>query len=456
MRSFFITIGILFVLILINSLLTPRPKEPTVQKQMKEVSVYRIGQAPIVSISAKVDKAGVVKIVAQTPGIVSQINVENGQEVSKGTVLISLSSNYQGGNVQGVSRQIAATQYQNTKDTYATQKDIIAKQRQLADQQRENTEELRNITNTSIDETQSLVNLNSDILNSIKASILSLQSTNVGGVNNTAIQNAQQLQAQLQAGNNQLQSGLRSAQYQSNTSNPPTEIANITHDMVLEQLQVQEKALNMGLELGRLQLELAQIAEGTMYPAAPFDGVVQEVHVHEGQSVNPGTVLVTFSGYDKAATIIGKVPLAIANKASKLEESTLYIGNKTYKELPSYISEESTDGNLNSIVFSLPDEAYGNITNGQYVKIDVPIGYPDTGKTTPFLPIDSVYQTQDGSYVYVANNGIVESRKVTLGNVVGGSVEIVSGIKNGDAVILDRNVVVGDSVIIENSSYGTK
>lgn len=450
MTSFFIALGILLLLILANFFLTPKAKETKNAPEEKQVTVYRIGQAPRISVSAKIEKGGVIKITAQTPGIVSVINVINGQEVQKGTILVSLASNYQGGNALSVSRELAAEQYKNAKDTNDTQKDIIRKNRMLADQQKDNNDALRDLTNTSIDETQSLVHLNSDILNNIKSNILQLQATNVGGSNNQAIAGAQQLQAQLQGGNNQLQQSLRSAQYQVNPANPPTQISNLMHDIAIDQLNIQEKALSLSLEVGKLQLVLAQITEATMYPAAPFDGTVEEVHVHEGQSVAPGTLLVTISGNDKNATIVAKLPINISGNISKLEESTLHFGTRTYGSLPEYISSEATDGMLNTVIFPLPDSEYEYVADGQYVPVDIPVGYPDTGKATPFVPIDSVYQTQDGAFIYVVRNGKAESRVVTLGNVLGSFVAVTKGLVSGDQVILDRTVVVGDRVKIGN------
>ncbi len=77
-------------------------------------------------------KSGVIKIVAQAPGIVSGINVYEGQEVVKGGQLLSLSSNYQGGNAAAVQAQIAKNSYNLAKDTNETQKDLINKQREIA------------------------------------------------------------------------------------------------------------------------------------------------------------------------------------------------------------------------------------------------------------------------------------------------------------------------------------
>jgi hypothetical protein len=64
----------------------------------------------------------------------------------------------------------------------------------------------------------------------------------------------------------------------------------------------------------------------------------------------------------------------------------------------------------------------------------------------PFIPLDAVFQTQDQSYVFVIQGGKAVSKSITTGQVVGGQVEVTSGLENKDQVILDRNVVAGDTV----------
>ena len=75
----------------------------------------------------------------------------------------------------------------------------------------------------------------------------------------------------------------------------------------------------------------------------------------------------------------------------------------------------------------------------------MPVGGVQTS-STPFIPIDSVFQAQDQSVVHVADKGVVKSKTVQLGQVMGQFVEIIQGLSNGDQVILNRNVIDGDKV----------
>jgi biotin carboxyl carrier protein len=446
--AFFISLALLFLIILLGSTVfkakTPAPKSVVTTKN---IVVYRLGQAPKITVQAEVTKNGVINIVAQTPGIVSSINVNEGNNVAKGKTLINLSSNYQGGNVFSLQRQLAGLQYQNTKDTYDSQKDLIQRQRDLANAQSSNADELRKITGDSIDETQSLVDLNSDILTTIKTNIQTLQDNNGDA---QQILSLKQLQAQLQAGTNQLQAGLRTSRYQTDTGAAPAQIQQITKDITLKQLDLQEKALKLGLETSGIQLHLAQVQESTMFPASPFAGTVQKVHVKVGESVNPGTVLVTLAGDAGCIVLDAKVPKEIAEKVSRIEESVIDINGKHIPIVPSYISTEATSGQLYSVLFTL-DSSYNDLfTDSAFVSVTLPIGIQRSGSVIPFIPVDSVFQTQNEAYVFVVEGNKARSKKVTLGTVTGSYVTVTNGLGAKDTIILDRTVVDGDVIHVTN------
>jgi multidrug efflux pump subunit AcrA (membrane-fusion protein) len=78
------------------------------------------------------------------------------------------------------------------------------------------------------------------------------------------------------------------------------------------------------------------------------------------------------------------------------------------------------------------------------------MGQNDALSSVPFIPIDSVYQTNEVAYVYLAvdkkNYYQVNSRRVSLGEVYGDFVEVNSGLGSADKIVLDRSVIEGDKV----------
>ncbi len=439
--SFIIVLLILFGLIAAsNTILKPKPLVTTqAAPQVKKVQVYTIGSAPRITLQAQVEKSKVIKLTALSPGIIQSINFNEGSFVKRGQTLAVLSTNYQGGNALAISSQIAATQFNNINDTFPTQKDLIQKQRDLANKNADNAASLRDIGNQSIADTQAIIDLNNSMMSTLDTQIKEATSS-------AASLPLKQSKSGLQAANLQLSTQLRNTQYSGDPNKPLAQIADISKDITLKQLDLQEKGLELSKEIARLSLALAQVTEATMYPAAPFDGTIQRIHVRVGQAVTPGTALVTISGSDANSNLYLKVSQNIATSLSKLEPSTLHLGNKGVDLYPDFISSEATDGQLYVVHFYLPDSWGYNLTDGGYVSVEIPIGYPDTSSSIPFVPIDAIFQSQESSYLFVINKGKAESKEVKLGQVYGRFVQIQSGLTSGDQIILDRSVIASDLV----------
>lgn len=445
--SFISLLGILLVLIIIGSFLSKPQQVEEEVASVKQVSVFTVGKTPQTTFQAQVEKTGIIQINAQVSGIIQKVDIVEGQIVEKGQQLVTLSSNYQGGTTATVQRQLASAQYQNVKDTYDLQKDLIGKQKEVANQTNENSDRLRKISDESEDDTQNLIDLNNTILGSLQSNLTTLQNSNTGGVNDSQILATRSQISQFQSVNNQLNASLQNIQYSTNTDNPPTKLTNLQKDIALKQLEIQEKALDLSLRVSGLQVQLAQIQESQYYPVAPFSGVVERVFVTPGESVTPGTPLLVVHGEQSLKAVV-KVPQDIANQISKIEPSTLTINKNTFQTVPYYVSTDATDGQLYSVFYSLPDEYQNDITNMSFINVSIPLGNESQTTVVPYIPIDAVYQSQDSSYVYINSNGTVQTKEVTLGQVFGNFVQVDSGLKVNDQIIINRNVITGDKVTI--------
>ncbi len=450
--SFFVILGILLLLIVISNIVgAPKPPAPQKEALVKQVKVYNVGGSPKLTVQAQIEKSGAIKITALTPGVVQTIYKNTGESFSKGETLIALSSNYQGGNTSSLSRQLAQTQYNNALETYNTQKDIIQKQRELADKTDVNADELRNITSQSLGDTRSLISLNDDILSSIDQNLEELESTNTNGANDDLILSTQQLKTQFLAANNQARGALRGAEFSAASDKAPAELSNLSKDLTLKQLDVQSKMLDMNKEVSRIQLNIAQVAEGMMFPSAPFNGTVQRVFVKVGQAVNPGTELMVLSevAEEDPITAIAYVSGDIAKKVSQLDSSTLHIGDLKLLSSPSFVSKEAIQSSLYGVYFDIPDQYNDDVTEKGFIQIDLPIGYADTSSSIPYIPLDAIYQTKEQNYVFVVEKGAAVPKEIQLGEVYGSFVEIKGGLRKTESVILNRNIISGDKVEVE-------
>ncbi len=437
-------IFVLFVAVLLLGKVFEKKNIEAPKKEVaKAVEVYSIGESPKAVFQAKIEKSGVVKIIAQTSGVVQGVSVTEGQDVFQGQQLISLSTNYQGGNAASVQRQVAQTQYQNVLDTFDIQKGLIGNQRDVATSSAENAQKMRDIAHQSSDDTNSLIDNNQQQLDALKVQLQSITQTD------PTYATTQGSISQLESAIVQLRASQRSVDYQGKNDSPQSLLSSLQKDIALKQLDVQEKSLGLNKEVSKLQVSLAYINEATMYPASPFSGKVERVYVYEGELVNPGTVLATVTSSELKTIAVLSVPERVAKILAQGEPSELLINGKKIAIAPYYVSSQATDGEMYSVFYCIPEENQSAIANGEYISINVPVGVSKTVSSDPFVPVDSVYQTQDKAFVLVAGKEKAESKVVKLGNVFGSYVEVLSGLTSGDHIILNRNVVAGDKVTIQ-------
>lgn len=451
-QSFFGVIGVFFAIIIIGSILG-KPKTATGKAVIvpKPVRIHTIGNAPRVQMTAQIETSGVIKIVAQSTGIVSQIYLKEGSNVRRGDWIVSLASNYQGTSIPSVTRQIAQKNYDFVNANYDAQKNLIDTQRRIADIAKEQSSDSRDITRNSIVDTRALIDLDQQIVDSLNSQISHLESTNVAGSNDALIVQSKQGKAGAQAGINSLKVALANAEYQSDNDNAPAGIANTQHDLTVAQLDLQQKSLDLNRELSVLNLRMAQASEAMMNPSSPVDGIVERVNVLVGQQVSSGTVIATITGNKKASSVVLLVPETIAKNISRLEASTITAGSLSFDSVAAYISTQPTDGGLYSVVYRVPSEKEVFMAAGSTVLVSVPVGGNMSTRAVPIIPIDAVYQTQSESYVYVATESakgarVAKSMKVTLGQSFGSFVEVLKGLSTDAAVIVNRTVVEGDTV----------
>ncbi|MBI4130522.1 hypothetical protein HY468_04350 [Candidatus Roizmanbacteria bacterium] len=460
LRSFFGLLIILLGLVLFTNWLgqPPAPAESS-PVEPKKVNTYRIGTTPKVRFSGKIEKSGVITIVSQGSGIIATLDVKEGQLVQQGARLVSLSSNYQGGNTASLQRQIAETSFQFAKANFPLQEEVVAKRREVAEKTDTSADELRKITNDSIQTTKDAINTSKHMLSLINEQLESQPDDTI----------LLQQKIGLLNGINAAEQGLKNAEYAVNDDHAPAQLTNLGKDITLKQLDLEERSILLNLEIARLNFLLTQAAEATMFPVAPFVGTVERIQVNVGQMVSPGTPLITFSGRQQSASIEVLVPQDIADGINRAEPSILSFGHQQIETTPYHVSSEPTNGRLFSVLYTLPEAfvrtptfeetsnqkgapaliAATHVTNGQLISVDIPVGSAQSSTSMPFVPLDAVYQTEQDAAIYAVVDGIAQSRTVTLGQVYGSYVQVLSGITGDTDVIVDRSVVAGEKVELQ-------
>lgn len=443
----FFTITLLFVflmaLIVASYFLRQAPQTDDEQnKEIKKVETFSLGKSPSIKTLARIDKENLIYIKAQTAGIIQKLYVKEGQHINyRGQNLLHISSNYQGADSATIRRQMSEKQYQQAQETYDLQKEMINQDRELTKKTDENTDELREIQADSIDETKDLIELNEEIIDYIDEQIAIAETA--GDEDEVASQ--KQIKYSYLSSLNAAKANLRSLEYDSDDNEIPAQMANLTKDRTLKALDLQEKVLTLNLEISRLQYQIDKINESLSYPASFSNGNIEKIHVRPGQMVDPGDLLITMSGCNKAAFAVVETSKDITLNTSLYDSATLYIADQTLQLPPIHISKEAVNGTAYEIKYAIPEEYEALLTDQEYITVELPIGLPNTNH--PFIPLDTIYQSNDGSYVFIINeNGQVNAKKIELGEVFGQYVTVLAGLDENASIIMNRSVVEGESV----------
>ena len=194
---------------------------------------------------------------------------------------------------------------------------------------------------------------------------------------------------------------------------------------------------------------IAQTVARNRIVAAPFSGIVTDRFVSVGSFVAPGTPVCGVAS-DTTPEITVSVSRAVAETSAK--------------NTPVEIILEGSDAPRNGTVFSLPravrpetGEATARVRFakqndgarpllGTYASVAFP-GAP--AREAILVPTSSIVRAYDTPFVFVVNNGVAQKTPVTLGQTKGGQTEIVSGLSEGDRIVVDGMRAIRDGSRVE-------
>jgi len=232
-----------------------------------------------------------------------------------------------------------------------------------------------------------------------------------------ALENAEETLEEMLAGADPLEVALKQSQLDS---------ARVTLDNALEQLE--------------------SAREG--YPiVAPFDGVVADINVAPGDEVNANTVvieLVDSSAFEMSASV------------DEIDVAQLRLGQGATVTLDA-ISDTELSGNVSSLSAFAQSQS-GVVSYPITISLDVPEGIQllegmsatatieiELASDALLVPSSAITGTGDRSIVMVMVDGQPQPRMVTLGATDGVQTEVVTGLGEGDEVIVEVGTATGDS-----------
>lgn len=180
------------------------------------------------------------------------------------------------------------------------------------------------------------------------------------------------------------------------------------------------------MERMRVMMSYAQIV-------SPIDGIVTDRRIEVGDLANPGQVLLTV--YDSQhMRLEAPVPVRLVDKLAMNQEVEIKLERpaRVFKGRVSQIVSEIDPMSRTQFVKIQLDDATGDILPGTFGRLFV----DDDARETILVPASAVYRAGQLEMVQVVENGRSVRRLVKSGPVSGDKVEILSGLKDGEKVLV--------------------
>ncbi|MFL6306621.1 MAG: efflux RND transporter periplasmic adaptor subunit [Candidatus Sulfotelmatobacter sp.] len=186
---------------------------------------------------------------------------------------------------------------------------------------------------------------------------------------------------------------------------------------------------------------------------APFDGVVGDIPVHLGDYVSSTIPLTTvdenrdFEAYiyipsERAAQVKRGLPVEILDNGGKLIERAHI----------DFVSPQVDNGLQGILAKAMLRSGAEVVRNAQIVKASVIWSTADT----PTVPVLAVSRLGGQAFVYTVQHeqgkAIARQHPVQLGDTVGNDYAVVSGLQNGDQVIVSGTQLLADGVPVQPAS----
>lgn len=226
-------------------------------------------------------------------------------------------------------------------------------------------------------------------------------------------------------------------------------------------VQIQLKNLeSLDMNIAKLEKQLTDIQASCL---APMDGTVTELMIENGQMIMNGTVIMTLENMDH---------LIVKALVREYDISDLAVG-QTVVVTGDALSDEAVVKGRISFISPLAVETMinGRQGTGIEVKIDILEGtvYLKPGYTADceittqnkenviIASFDQFREDKDNNtYVYIVEDGKVREQKIELGVTSDFDAEVISGLKEGDEVVVNPSLTLKEGTLVNSSPMVTE
>lgn len=218
----------------------------------------------------------------------------------------------------------------------------------------------------------------------------------------------------------------------------------------LEQAQTARKTAEAQLAAVSSQIRESQVQLQYYRVTAPADGIVGDIEVRQGDRVTPSTLITTIDAAEGLEAYVS-VPLERADRLRPgLSVELLDPDGKVISSNPiTFIAPRADDATQSVLVKATLRSRPPGIRVLQYVRAQI-VWSHEPEITVPVVAVNRISGQYFVFVVEAAKQGFVARQKpVTVGELVGDSYIVRSGIKEGERVIVSNLQKIGDGAPVK-------
>lgn len=210
----------------------------------------------------------------------------------------------------------------------------------------------------------------------------------------------------------------------------------------LKSLGIQEQALSL-IKSKRLKLDNVPFY-------AEVDGIISKLNVKQGTYVQSGNQIAVIQDYSSVwiNVAVAEKDIVFLSKDMRTEVTLPNLGNEIRTARIDYIYPTIDEASRTGKVRLVLDNADGLLRPGAYADVS----FETTSVKRLAIPSESVLRSSDGDYVVVAlGGGRFQPRKVRTGVHNKGRVQILSGLNQGDEVVVSSQFMIDSESSLRES-----
>ena len=212
------------------------------------------------------------------------------------------------------------------------------------------------------------------------------------------------------------------------------------------------QAAQISIQQAEAALELAQLQMDETTIKAPFDGVVAELYVTQGSTVSPQAPVALF--VSKQFEVLVNVEEERISQLANNQNAALQVTAFPGRTFPAVVTSVAPVADQTTHTFTVkvtPLDKEGLLRSGMYANVSI---LAQEKQNTLLAPHAAVTLVNNKETVYVVKDNVVEQRTVTTGLTNNDQIEILTGLKPGETVVISgqANLVDGAKVKVVTGS----